>query len=183
MSGELLPALASARRADRLLDRDSIVPADVARRVLPGRRASGPDAARDRRLPAVSAALLAQPQPRAAARGRARRDRGTARHRPGAVGLSRAWCRSPSPATFVLLEDIIAAHLPQLFPGPADPGVGRRSGSRATPSWSSTTKAAGRSSSWSSASCGAGDGATSFGSRSERTRRRNSSTCSAISST
>jgi hypothetical protein len=88
-----------------------------------------------RRSPAAFAPLLAQPRIRPAARGCIRRDRGTARHRPGA-GVSRAWCKPASRGRSCCWKDIIAAHLPPLLPRSAMRGVGIDPARRATPSWS-----------------------------------------------
>ena len=66
----------------------------------------------------------------------------------------------------MLLEDVIRAHLAQLFPGQAILESDGRSAWRATPSSSSTTKAGARTSSWSSAKCAGGGAATSSGSKS-----------------
>ncbi len=111
-----------ARRQLRALERGECGPADRARHVLPRGRAAGADAAGDRLVAPVPAALVAEPQPRAAPRGaRPRRPAASpsCRSRPA----SRVWSRSPSAAAFVLLEEIVRAHLAELFPGQRDPRV------------------------------------------------------------
>ncbi len=59
-------------------------------------------------------------------------------------------------------------------------GLGRPSGSPVMRSWSSTMKADGRTSSWSSVRCGSDDEAMSSGSKWTTPRRRSSSTCCEI---
>ena len=106
-------------RENRRVEGPRAHPPGGAGRILSRAGAAGADAAGDRHVASVSAALVAQPQPRAAARRRAGRDRAPPRDRSGAAGPDAARARSPSPAAFnfVLLEEIISAHLPSLFPG------------------------------------------------------------------
>ena len=120
VTDELLPALAAARHPTRRrsddLERSA---ARGARRLLPRGGAAGADAAGDRRLAAVSAAVVAQPQPRAAARCRRRARREQRLAIVQVPPASRGWSRSPTPtaSAFVLLEESSARTCAQLFPG------------------------------------------------------------------
>ena len=181
---ELLPALADARHPHRrrrpTLERVAL----AARRVLPRRRAAGADAAGDRRLAAVSAALVAQPEPRVPARRRppVRRGRGSrsCRCRPACRGSCRV--ADADGTRSCCSKTIIRAAAAAAVPRPGDPRVGGHPARRATPSSSSTTRAAGRTWSWSSASCAGGAAATSSGSKSRPRRRRSWSRCCASGS-
>ena len=100
-----------------------------------------------------------------------RRDRPSPGDRPGAAGSRRGWCGSPAPTAraFVPARGDRSARTCRSC-SPARRFSSRRSSAwRATRSWSSTTKADARSSSWSSASCAGGAGAMSSGSRSAAT--------------
>ena len=87
---------------------------------------------------------------------------------PGRPGASR---QIAEPAAFVPLEEIVRAHLGELFPGQRSSSP-PSSGCRATRSSSWTTRAAGRSWRSSSASCAAGGAAASRAWKSRRARPR-----------
>ena len=92
----------------------------------------------------------------------------------------RASCSVPGGARFVPLEQVIAAHLDPLFPGMEIARAPRRSGSRATPTSSSSRRGRGPARRRSRASCAAralGRGRAARGRR--RRCRRRSARCSA----
>ena len=102
------------------------------------------DAARHRRVAPVPAPLQPEPQPRAAAGPW----RGETEPRLAMVQVPSGLRRLVRPAgvegsTYVLLEEVVRAELASLFPGRRC-WKARRSAWRATPSWSSTTRAGGR---------------------------------------
>ncbi len=126
--------------------------------VLPRLGAAGADAARDRRPPAVSAPVLAQPEHRRAPRGdlgrRARAGSRSSRSPPDLQRLVQV--ADDDGASFVFLEDLIRLHLAAALSGTAYRRSVGRSGCRAIRSSNSTTRAVAPSSNGSNANCGAG---------------------------
>ena len=104
------------------------------------------------------------------------RERAATGDRPGAARSRAARAGRRCPVRSCCSRRSSRAHVALLFPGQPMSGVCRHPSRARLPSWSSTTRAAGRTWSWSSAKCAGGAAATSCASRSSTDASKSSST-------